>query len=383
VRTAARNPPAVKIGGAAADETTVTRRPCATRRARAHAPAVAVAAMLAVALHPTAAGGTTTGAVATYRAVGPHVARADLNRLEAEMHRASRDANAAADEVFQASSRAAGLRIAIEDAADRRAQRQAALGDRVRQLYMTGRPDPMMSMFLGLSGSDLAAMAQGAQAGVRSDADLLAAVDADTAALADLQRRVDAERAVVLTRARRVYEIQDRTRRLLAQAATAYADDQAKLAEIAARRAALDAQSRDVSVAATPATTARGRRAAAAEAPIIAALEAAGSAFPPGYRATGRRLTGEASWYGPGFVGNPTATGAPYDPERFTAAMLAVPLGTVVRVTTRDGRAVNVLVNDRGPYAKHRIIDMSAAGARMLGFSGVKQVTVEVLEPLR
>ena len=63
--------------------------------------------------------------------------------------------------------------------------------------------------------------------------------------------------------------------------------------------------------------------------------------------------------------------------------MLAVPLGTVVRVTTADGKAVNVLVNDRGPYVGGRIIDMSAAGARMLGYSGVKQVTVEVLEPLQ
>jgi rare lipoprotein A len=53
-----------------------------------------------------------------------------------------------------------------------------------------------------------------------------------------------------------------------------------------------------------------------------------------------------------------------------------------VRVTTADGRAVNVLVNDRGPYAKGRVIDMSEAGARMLGFRGVKAVTVEVLERL-
>jgi len=52
-------------------------------------------------------------------------------------------------------------------------------------------------------------------------------------------------------------------------------------------------------------------------------------------------------------------------------------------VTTAGGGAVNVLINDRGPYAHGRIIDMSAAGARMLGFTGVKQVTVEVLEPIR
>jgi rare lipoprotein A (peptidoglycan hydrolase) len=179
--------------------------------------------------------------------------------------------------------------------------------------------------------------------------------------------------------------LQDKARRLLAQAEAAFAADEVVLAEITVHRLVLDTQSREVSVAVQPiqpTVDVRGRRAGAAEAPVIAALEAAGSAFPAGYRATGRVFTGEASWYGPGFVGRPTATGAPYDPERFTAAMLLVPLGTVVRVSTAEGRAVNVLVNDRGPYAggSGRILDMSAAGARMLGYSGVQQVRIEVLE---
>jgi rare lipoprotein A len=126
--------------------------------------------------------------------------------------------------------------------------------------------------------------------------------------------------------------------------------------------------------------TARGRAAAAAEAPIIELLERAPSATPAGYHATGQRISGVASWYGPGFVGNPTATGASYDPERLTAAMLAVPLGTVVRVTAANGRSVTVLVNDRGPYVAGRVIDLSRRAAAELGFTGVLPVQVEVLE---
>jgi len=343
--------------------------------------AVAAATALLIGLAgTTAAAGTATRRLAPVPAVDGPVTATDVTTLEAELDRAARAADAAAAEVFQAASRATSLRIATEDAEVRRLEAQDALEHRVREFYMTGQPDPVVSMFLGLYGGDLTTLAR---AGLRSDAELLAAVERDADAVAKLRNRADAERQALVKRAQRVFELQDRARRLLAAAESAYAGNHAKLAELAERRAKLDEQSQDVSHAATPAVTARGRRAAAAEAPIIAALEAAGSAFPPGFRRTGQRLNGEASWYGPGFVGNPTATGAPYDPERFTAAMLAVPLGTVVRVTTADGHAVNVLINDRGPYAHHRIIDMSAAGARMLDFTGVKQVTVEVLEPIR
>ena len=91
-------------------------------------------------------------------------------------------------------------------------------------------------------------------------------------------------------------------------------------------------------------------------------------------------MSGTASWYGPGFVGNPTASGAPYDPERLTCANKELPLGTVIHVWA-NGLETNCLVNDRGPYVGDRILDMSRAGARALGYSGLAQVTFEVLVP--
>ena len=108
-------------------------------------------------------------------------------------------------------------------------------------------------------------------------------------------------------------------------------------------------------------------------------MEATGDGYPRGYRPTGEVLGGTASWYGPGFVGNPTASGAPYDPERLTCANKEVPLGTVLRVSA-NGRAVSCLVNDRGPYVGDRILDMSRAGSRALGYDGLAPVVIEVLD---
>lgn len=93
-------------------------------------------------------------------------------------------------------------------------------------------------------------------------------------------------------------------------------------------------------------------------------------------------LRGEASWYGPNFAGRATANGETYDPGDLTAAHKTLPFGTEVRVTNRsNGRSVVVRINDRGPYAGGRVLDVSAAAAERLGMkgSGVAPVTIEVL----
>ena len=113
---------------------------------------------------------------------------------------------------------------------------------------------------------------------------------------------------------------------------------------------------------------------------MIALLERTGTGYPAGYAPTGQTIAGTASWYGPGFVGRATASGAPYDPERLTCANKELPLGTVIRVSA-NGRAISCLVNDRGPYVGDRILDMSRAGSRALGYDGLASVVIEVLGP--
>ncbi len=92
---------------------------------------------------------------------------------------------------------------------------------------------------------------------------------------------------------------------------------------------------------------------------------------------------GEASWYGPGFHGNQTASGEVYDMEAMTAAHRQLPFGTRVQVDNLDnGRSAVVRINDRGPFAHGRIIDLSKAAAREVGMlgTGIAEVRLRVLE---
>jgi rare lipoprotein A (peptidoglycan hydrolase) len=102
--------------------------------------------------------------------------------------------------------------------------------------------------------------------------------------------------------------------------------------------------------------------------------------IPPGLAATGQVLTGPASWYGPGFDGRPTASGAIYDQEGWTCASKELPLGTILLVS-ENGRSVLLLVNDRGPYVDGWILDLSHAAATALNHPGVGVVTAQVLAP--
>lgn len=93
-------------------------------------------------------------------------------------------------------------------------------------------------------------------------------------------------------------------------------------------------------------------------------------------------LTGTASWYGPGFHGRRSASGEVFNQNDLTAAHRTLPFGTRVRVTNlRTGQQVIVRINDRGPFSRGRIIDLSAAAAGQIGLraSGVGQVQIEVL----
>jgi rare lipoprotein A len=89
---------------------------------------------------------------------------------------------------------------------------------------------------------------------------------------------------------------------------------------------------------------------------------------------------GAASWYGPGFHGKRTANGERFNTHALTAAHKSLPFGTEVRVTNeRTGRSVVVRINNRGPYAHGRVIDLSKAAAEAVGIAGVGQVTLAAL----
>ena len=92
---------------------------------------------------------------------------------------------------------------------------------------------------------------------------------------------------------------------------------------------------------------------------------------------------GTASWYGEYFVGKPTASGEDFDMYDMTAAHPSLPLGSYVQVTNlRNGRAVVVKVNDRGPIVPGRIIDLSYGAAQVLKFEnrGLQKVRLDLVK---
>lgn len=91
---------------------------------------------------------------------------------------------------------------------------------------------------------------------------------------------------------------------------------------------------------------------------------------------------GEASYYADRFAGRPTANGEPFNPEAMTAAHRTLPFGSKVRVTnTLTDESVVVRINDRGPYAAGRVIDLSKAAAREIGMlrAGVARVRLALI----
>jgi rare lipoprotein A len=93
---------------------------------------------------------------------------------------------------------------------------------------------------------------------------------------------------------------------------------------------------------------------------------------------------GLASWYGPGANGHETTSGERFNMYGLTAAHRSLPLGTIVKITNLCNlRTVVLRINDRGPNVRHRLIDVSYAAARLLGFkaAGLVPVRVELLRP--
>jgi rare lipoprotein A len=118
-----------------------------------------------------------------------------------------------------------------------------------------------------------------------------------------------------------------------------------------------------------------GLSACSAVAPTPPPAPATGAAAAPFYSETG-----VASWYGKSHQGRPTASGERFDKSRLTAAHRSLPFDTVLRVTNlRTGQEARVRVNDRGPFSRDRMIDLSEAAAAALGIrrAGLAEVRIE------
>lgn len=94
----------------------------------------------------------------------------------------------------------------------------------------------------------------------------------------------------------------------------------------------------------------------------------------------GYTFVGEASYYGSKFHGKKTANGEIFDKNKLTCAHRTLPFNTILKVTNlSNNKSVIVRVNDRGPFKKSRVIDLSEAAAKKIGLTGVTRVKCEVI----
>jgi peptidoglycan hydrolase CwlO-like protein len=213
----------------------------------------------------------------------------------------------------------------------------------------------------------------------RSYSDLITLSHAANSAAASAERSLGRlERAAYATEAITA-RVDERKQRLVAQAArldevgaditATLGSRRATLAELNSEIKRLEAQARRQAARAADPNDALAR---------LLAGTGPTSGIPNGFVGSGVTFEGMASWYGPGFEGNPTANGDIFDPSKFTAASKELPLGSWLFVE-HEGRAVVVYVNDRGPYVDGRILDLSQAAAEEIGISGVGWVRCEVI----
>jgi peptidoglycan lytic transglycosylase len=253
----------------------------------------------------------------------------------------------------------------------RLADARQATRDRARKAYMHGlgqtaealaRPNVYLEVSLRRDRRAVEALraARTADDGANRLAD--SARDASRAALVELDRVRSELEATIGTRERMDASTRE---------ATAAKEAAARRRDVAAREAAS-------SRAALPA--AGHARATRSQQELLARYPAGPrKAIPAGLRPTGEVIAGTASWYGPGFDGRPTASGAIYDMEAWTCAHRTLPFGTLLLVSAH-GRQVLVMVNDRGPYHADWVLDLSHAAAVALGHR-LGPVSAEVLVP--
>jgi rare lipoprotein A len=182
--------------------------------------------------------------------------------------------------------------------------------------------------------------------------------------LEDAQARVDARKQALIA-AEAEAEV------LAEEAEIALADRSEVLEQLSAEVEELERQAREAAAAA-----------ARPDQAFVDLLAPAGptAGIPNGFVGTGVSFEGLASWYGPGFEGNLTASGDVFDSSLYTAASKELPLGTWLYVEY-NGSGVVVLINDRGPYVEPRILDLSRGAAQAIGMehAGVGWVRAEIL----
>lgn len=330
------------------------------RRRPVHAAAAAVAALVALAVvHPASA--------------------ADLDELRARAQALGDQVSALESRLERLSGREADLDQKISDVSAEIGTLELELGDREEAAGVARDAvvERVVDAYKGSTTTDRLALilsAEDVNDAIEAAEMTGHAADADAEALQELLREQDeleATQARVDERKQELLAAQSEAEVLADEAETALAERSEVLERLSDEVAELERQAREAAAAA-----------ARPEEAFLELLSPSGPApgIPDGFVGTGVTFEGLASWYGPGFEGNLTASGDVFDSSLYTAASKELPLGTWLRVEY-NGRGVVVLVNDRGPYVEPRILDLSRGAAQAIGMegAGVGWVKAEIL----
>ena len=323
-------------------------------------------------------------------------AEATVRSLQARLEGLQARLSASQDRIDRATTDMLAADRQLGDASIRLAIARDTLTSRIRAAYEYG-PATTLSLFLSAqSPDDLASVNEFTSSVVSQDMDAVNAVQNAENDLRARRQDLAARRASLARQQVGVRALMDRMRTDLSRAEDAARRANLQVSSLEQQKQALEAaqaresarQGRVADESTSGSPDAGGDPGGVPDPPgfdqahLLSLLGPTGGrtcSTPPGLRDTGQRISGKATWYGPGFVGRRTASGAIFDPRLFTAAHRTLPFGTFVRVHYH-GKCAIVLINDRGPYIYDRILDLSQAAGQYLGI-GVSPVTADILVP--
>lgn len=250
-------------------------------------------------------------------------------------------------------------------------QAQASYVERAVEAYKAGATGGQLDLLLSARTlPEMLTLAEASQQAASLDSDQLYDLIAARREAERVKDRIDVRRQRLIASRERVATISTEISGTLEERRLA-------LKQMSARLADLERQARRAA-AQEPEPDALERSLAGTSSGTGPSGSGPSNGIPAGFVGTGVTFEGIASWYGPGFEGNHTANGDIFDSSLFTAASKTLPLGSWLYVE-HQGRGVVVYVNDRGPYAGDRILDLSQAAAQAIGISGLGWIEAEVV----
>lgn len=268
----------------------------------------------------------------------------------------------------------------LEEVRNRCMLKQEQFNARIGEIYKNGHVGVLEVLLNGEDFEDLWVRACYIQEINKHDADLVGACQAEKKRMTKLHKDLEVKKLEALSlrkqRQTRLADLRHQVsekQRLLRQADLEI-KQRVKMAEEQKK-----AENQRVAAASSPAGS-PVKSTTCSVSPYLSGDYVTSERFPARFVTTGIIFSGVASWYGNEFNGRSTASGERFNENDFTCASRTLPFGTYLAVSYGNRRIV-VRVNDRGPFVKGRILDLSKGAAQALGISGIGHVQAEIVKP--